>query len=37
LAEHGVGPDRKVKVSFPGHGLKTLSARFLEFLGEDAP
>ena len=32
--EIGDGPTRKVKVEFPGHGLKLLQARFLEYLDE---
>jgi hypothetical protein len=32
LAESGTGADRKVKAEFPGHGLKHLAARFVEFL-----
>jgi hypothetical protein len=32
LSESGTGPNRKVKVDFPGRGLKLLQARFLEFL-----
>lgn len=32
LAEDGDGPTRKVKVDFPGQGLKVVQARFLEFL-----
>jgi hypothetical protein len=31
LSEQGTGPKRKCKVDFPGHGLKLLQARFLEF------
>lgn len=31
LSEVGNGPTRKCKVDFPGHGLKVLQARFLEF------
>lgn len=31
LSESGSGPTRKVKVDFPGVGLKLLQARFLEF------
>jgi hypothetical protein len=30
--ELGTGPERKVKVDFPGVGLKLLQARFLEYL-----
>jgi hypothetical protein len=26
----GRGPDRKLTVSFPGHGVKTIIARFVE-------
>ncbi len=32
LAEFGDGPTRKVKAAFPGLGLKTVQARFLEYL-----
>lgn len=32
--EIGTGPERKVKVDFPGKGLTLLQARFLEFLDE---
>lgn len=32
LTEQGTGPTRRVKVEFPGIGLKLLQARFLEFL-----
>ncbi len=34
LSEVGRGPTRKCKVDFPGHPLKLLQARFLEFLDE---
>jgi hypothetical protein len=32
FSESGVGPNRKVTCDFPGLGLKTIQARFLEFL-----
>ena len=32
FTESGVGPTRKVTCDFPGLGLKTIQARFLEFL-----
>lgn len=32
FSESGVGPTRKVTCDFPGLGLKTIQARFLEFL-----
>jgi hypothetical protein len=35
LLEKGRGERRKVQVDFPGHGLKTIQARFLTFLDED--
>ncbi|MDF1563448.1 MAG: hypothetical protein P1V51_10400 [Deltaproteobacteria bacterium] len=35
LLESGSGPTRKVKVDFPGHGLKHLQARFLTYLDEE--
>lgn len=34
LSELGKGPTRKCKVDFPGHPLKLLQARFLEFLDD---
>ena len=32
FVDNGRGPDRKIKVDFPQHGLKLLCARFVEFL-----
>lgn len=32
FSESGLGPNRKVTCDFPGLGLKTIQARFLEFL-----
>lgn len=32
FSEAGLGPNRKVTCDFPGLGLKTIQARFLEFL-----
>jgi hypothetical protein len=34
LCEVGTGKDRKIKVDFPGHGLKLLAVRFVEYLDE---
>ena len=35
MAEDGHGPQRKIKIAFPGHGLKVVQARFLEFLADE--
>lgn len=36
LTEEGEGPNRKVKVAFQNDGIKTLAARFLEFVDDDS-